>query len=197
MALIRSDKITLLKFARKILEGSFQNSSWHNRAHWSEQFLSLFPITENAPAGLFVSLKQSGNLRGCVGTLVAETGLLDTVARMTLQAAFKDPRFKPLAFSELSQIEIEISLLSPMEKIVQVGQIVPHLHGICVKQNLNSGIFLPQVWEQIPDRENFLSELCYTKAGLPLDAWKDPATDIFIFTVDHFREQEINPDRER
>lgn len=190
MTLAQADKATLLKFARKILEESFKDISYPDRTDWTERFLPLFAIEENVPSAAFVTLKKSGCLRGCVGTTLPEMPLLQTIAKMTLHSAFKDPRFKPLISPELAEVEIEISLLSPLTKINNLDQIVPNLHGVIVKNDYNSGVFLPQVWKQIPEKINFLKELCFSKAGLSSEAWKDPAVEIFIFTVDRFGERD-------
>lgn len=193
MALTQTDKIHLLQLARKVLEESFKDVSlMRNRWEWTEKFLPRFPVSDNSPAAVFITLKlkKSDNLRGCIGTIVPKLPLLSIIAKMTLQSAFHDPRFPPLDRSELTEVRIEISVLSPMQKVNDASQIVPNIHGVFVRKNHNSGLFLPQVWENLPDKEDFLDELCYSKAGLPLNAWKDPKTELYIFTVDHFEEKD-------
>lgn len=189
MPLTQSEKTSLLRLARKVLEESFKDiSARSNRWEWTSDFLLCFPISDNSPAAAFVTLKKSGNLRGCIGTVVPELSLLSITAKMTLQAAFRDPRFPPLDRSELEEVRIEISVLSPMQKIDNANQITPKIHGVLVKKGHNSGLFLPQVWEDIHNKEDFLNELCYSKACLPSNAWKDSKTELYIFTVDHFEE---------
>jgi len=104
-----------------------------------------------------------------------------------LSAAFRDHRFPELEKEELGQIKIEISLLSRLSPVL-VEEIKPWKHGVVVSRDGKSGLFLPQVWEQIPDKESFLGELCQQKAGLPRDCWKDLKTRLYSFSVDAFHE---------
>jgi hypothetical protein len=144
----------------------------------------------NLPAAVFVTLTQEGHLRGCIGTTVPQSGLWEAVRYFAREAAFEDPRFRPLETSELPRTHIEISILSAPERIPDAGAIVPGKHGVIVQRNGRSGLFLPTVWEQIPDKSDFLSELCAQKAGLPRDCWKDPAVELQVFTSDVFGEPE-------
>lgn len=182
------DKSSILKFIRKILEESTKDISLRNRTEWIEPLFPNFPVSDQSGAPLFITLKKGEDLRGCIGTLRPGKTLLHTVAKTALQSAFEDYRFHPLERSELSEITVEVSILSPMQKINRISEIVPGQHGVYVRKNLNAGIFLPQVWEQIPKLEDFLNELCHSKAGLSKEAWKHPETEIYIFTVEHFAE---------
>lgn len=119
---------------------------------------------------------------------MAPQPLLPALAKMTLQSASSDPRFPPVALEELSEIKMEISILSPMRRASGPQEIVPGRHGVCVKRGSRVGLFLPQVWEALPDKTEFLEELCRSKAGLPADAWKDPGTELHVFTVEVFEE---------
>ena len=114
--------------------------------------------------------------------------LLDAVKYAAISAAFSDHRFEPLTKEELPVIKIEISALSSLERIASANNITPVRHGVVVRNGGDSGLFLPQVWEQIPQKEAFLSELCSQKAGLPRDCWKDPKTELYTFTVEAFSE---------
>lgn len=139
----------------------------------------------SAPAAAFVSLHHEHRLRGCIGTLVADRALHETVTRMARLAAFEDPRFPPLTAAELPGIAIEISRLSALV-LAQPEQICPGHHGVCVTCGAHRSVFLPQVallynW----DRETLLSELC-TKAMLPADAWKQPETTLMAFAAEVF-----------
>ncbi len=140
-------------------------------------------------AAVFVTLTKNGRLRGCIGTVVAQQPLIDAVMDMAVGAACNDPRFPRVTPEELKITKIEISVLSPMEKIASHEDILPGVHGVVVRKGARSGLFLPQVWESLPQKNDFLSELCSQKAGIPPDAWKDPSTELYIFTVFKFEEQ--------
>jgi len=142
----------------------------------------------NLPAAVFVTLTQDGHLRGCIGTTAPQSGLWEAVRYFARQAAFEDPRFRPLERGELPRTHIEISILSAPERIADAGAIVPGKHGVIVRKDGHAGLFLPTVWEQLPDKTDFLSEVCAQKAGLPRDCWKDPAVELQVFTSDVFGE---------
>ncbi len=138
----------------------------------------------------FVTLNEHGELRGCIGNLVGSQPLYLTVRDMAVEAATGDPRFSRVNLSELETIEIEISVLSPLEKIDSVDKIQLGVHGVLVRKGFNSGVFLPQVATETGwSKEEFLSTLCSHKAGLPPLAWKDKSTDIYIFTAEVFSEK--------
>ena len=142
-------------------------------------------------SGAFVTLHEAGQLRGCIGNLVGRGPLYLTVRDMAVEAATGDSRFEALKLPELKNIEIEISVLSPMQKIKDVAEIKLGLHGVLVKKGFNSGVFLPQVASETGwSKEEFLSQLCSQKAGLAPDAWKDKSTDIYIFSAEVFSEKE-------
>jgi MEMO1 family protein len=140
------------------------------------------------PAAVFVTLQKSGRLRGCIGMTEPRAPLWRAVQDMAGSAAFRDPRFAAVSATELDALHIEISVLSPLSPVANADAIVPRQHGVVVRRGGRSGLFLPQVWEQIPDKEQFLSVLCAEKAGLPEDAWKDPETRLLVFTVFAFKE---------
>lgn len=158
-----------------------------------QSFMSA-PLADNSqlnlPAAVFVTLTEAGQLRGCIGTTVPQSDLPDAVRYFARQAAFEDPRFPPLEPRELPKTHIEISILSSPESIPDAGAIVPRKHGVIVRRNSHTGLFLPTVWEQLPDKTDFLSELCAQKAGLPRDCWKDPAVKLQVFTSEVFGEPE-------
>ncbi len=141
--------------------------------------------------GAFVTLNERGQLRGCIGNLIGEQPLYLTVRDMAVEAAVRDPRFSPLLLNELKNIEIEISVLSPMEKIDSVEKIQLGKHGVLVRQGSRNGVFLPQVATETGwPKEEFLSNLCTHKAGLSANAWKDKSTEIYIFSAEVFSEKE-------
>jgi hypothetical protein len=142
----------------------------------------------NLPGAVFVTLTEGGALRGCVGTVEPVMTLLDAARYAAFSAAFRDGRFPPLKPEELDKVRIEVSALSAL-KPVKAGGIKPGKMGVVVERGGRSGLFLPQVWEQLPGKEEFLGELCGQKAGLPRDCWKDTGTKLYSFTVDAFSEE--------
>ena len=123
--------------------------------------------------------------------MAAEEPLYLAVQRKALQAATEDPRFSPVTASELRDIRIEISVLSFPKKVQNPDQIVMGRHGVIAKQGRRMGVFLPQVASETGwSREQFLNELCSQKAGLSADAWKDPRTELYVFTANSFSEAE-------
>ena len=136
--------------------------------------------------GAFVSLKKNGKLRGCIGYIEAKKPLCQAIDEMAVAAAFNDPRFPPLKREELQDLDIEISVLTPLRKINHIEEIQVGKHGLYVVRGYYSGLLLPQVATEYRwDRLTFLQETCY-KAGLPADAWKDKKTDIYVFSADIF-----------
>lgn len=138
--------------------------------------------------GAFVTLKKNENLRGCIGYIEAIKPLYKTVAEMAIAAAFNDPRFPPLKSNELKDVNLEISVLSPLKKIDDINEIEVGVHGLYITKGFHSGLLLPQVATEYKwDRLTFLEETCY-KAGLHPNAWKDKDTKIYIFSADVFKE---------
>lgn len=135
----------------------------------------------------FVTLHMQGELRGCIGHIRAITPLAETIQEMALAAAFDDPRFQPVRSEELADIDIEISVISPMHRIRDVNEITVGKHGLYISQGHSSGLLLPQVAsEQGWDRDAFLAGVC-RKAGLSPDAWVRGAV-VSIFTAEIFHE---------
>jgi AmmeMemoRadiSam system protein A len=180
MNLSTADKQLLLHVARDSIEAHLKGKS-------------ATPVKTESPVlcecrGAFVSLHRQGQLRGCIGYLEAVKPLLQTVREMAAAAAFHDPRFRPLQASELDDLEIEISVLSPMRLIQSTDEIEVGKHGLYIVSGYNRGLLLPQVatqcnWDRLP----FLEQTC-CKAGLPSDAWKDPHTKIYVFSAEVFAE---------
>jgi AmmeMemoRadiSam system protein B/AmmeMemoRadiSam system protein A len=133
--------------------------------------------------GAFVTLKERGELRGCIGYVAPMKSLCMTVRDVAAAAAVDDPRFRPVELRELPQLEYEISVLSPLRRVTEIRQIKVGEHGLVVRKGDHEGLLLPQVpVEQHWDRLTFLEQTC-AKAGLPPNAWKDEETDIFMFTA--------------
>lgn len=140
--------------------------------------------------GAFVTLSEHGRLRGCIGTIIGKQPLYLTIRDMAVEAGTGDPRFPQVELSEMKDIEMEVSVLSPLEKIDDPAVIEMGKHGVLVRKGYMSGVFLPQVATETGwSKEEFMSELCSQKAGLPRDAWKGKGTDIYIFTAEVFSEK--------
>jgi hypothetical protein len=184
MMLNIEQKKKLLEIARKSIETYLKTGK-------------KLEVTETDPAlikemGAFVTLHKNGELRGCIGHMVGNEPLYLTVRDMAQEAATGDPRFPAVTLPELKDIEIEISALSPLEKADSADKIQMGVHGVIVKRGFNSGVFLPQVATETGwSKEEFLSNLCAHKAGLPADAWKDKDTELYIFTAEVFSEKDV------
>jgi len=148
----------------------------------------------DAPGAAFVTLTQDGQLRGCIGSLVAHRSLRDDVASNALAAAFDDPRFPPLRADELARTRIEVSVLSqpvPMSFTSRedaLSQLRPGVDGVVLGARGRRATFLPQVWEELPEPEQFIAHL-FRKAGLPPTYWGDDVT-ISRYAVTAFIEDE-------
>ena len=178
MNLSPADKQLLLQVARDSIASHLQGKA-------ATPAKGTSPVLEEL-RGAFVSLHRRGQLRGCIGYIEAVKPLLQTVREMAPAAAFQDPRFRPLQADELADLEIEISVLTPLKLIKSTDEIEVGRHGLYIARGLNRGLLLPQVATQYHwDRQTFLEQTC-TKAGLPSHAWKDSDTQIFIFRAEIF-----------
>ncbi len=143
--------------------------------------------------GTFVTLTIENNLRGCIGNLTARESVLKSIEENARHAAFHDHRFNPLKKNDLEQIRIEISILTEPEPLDfnDASDLIAILKekkcGVIIKKGMASATFLPQVWEQIPDPEEFLSHLCL-KAGLAALAWQTEKLNIMTYEVECFME---------
>jgi hypothetical protein len=177
-----SDKITLLKYARETLNQYFE-----------AQIVPLPRFINNMlkiKRGAFVTLKKQGELRGCIGHMSEDTPLCTIIGALALRASFNDTRFSPLTQEELSQVEIEISVLTPFTRIDSADQIVLGVDGVIVKKGNQQAVFLPQVATETGwSKEVFLDQLCY-KAGLKAGDWKD--AELFTFQANVFSESEFH-----
>ncbi len=145
------------------------------------------PLSERlrVPAAAFVSLHSGGELRGCIGTFARDRPLHRVVRDMATAAAFDDPRFTPVREEEVDSIDIEISVLSDLRR-TEPEFVVPGLHGVSIVFGEHKGVFLPQVATEAGwDRMALLEQTCL-KAGLPANAWRDPAAEISVFTAEVF-----------
>lgn len=140
--------------------------------------------------GVFVTLEINGQLRGCIGTIQPVMPLYEAVIKNAASAAYSDPRFSPLTKEEADKLEIEISVLTEPVKLnyIDASDLLKKLNhdlGIIIKKGFATATFLPQVWEQLPDKEQFLANLCL-KANLNPEAWKDKDMEIYIYKVEKF-----------
>jgi len=175
------EKIALLKLARKTIQNILENKKPPRTEY-------KFPLFKEK-RGAFVTLHKNKMLRGCIGYIFGLKPLEDTIIEMAQAAAFHDHRFPPLAKDELPDLEIEISVLTPVREIDNVDEIEVGKHGIIIERGSYSGLLLPQVATEYGwDRKTFLEHTCQ-KAGLPQDAWKQEGTKIKIFSADIFHEE--------
>lgn len=173
---------TLLELARRALTAAVE----------CREFLENLPRIEilQHPAGAFVTLRRRGRLRGCIGQLATADPLVQVVAHCARAAALEDPRFEPVRPHELSELDIELSVLSPLFEITS-GQIEVGRHGLLISRGWQRGVLLPQVAAEYGwPAERFLEETC-TKAGLERDAWKHPDTRVEAFTAEIFSESDF------
>lgn len=178
MSISEADKKRLLELARSSIRAHLKGESIPSLAGASPLLCE--------PRGVFVSLHRQGRLRGCIGYLEAVKPLGQSVMEMAAAAAFHDPRFRPLGPEELADLEVEISVLTPMQPLDKVENIEVGKHGLYIEKGRCRGLLLPQVATEYRwDRTTFLEQTC-CKAGLPPQAWKEPDTRIFTFTADIF-----------
>ena len=178
----QNQKESLLALARETLEGYIKEAK--------KPKASITDPALQEQLGCFVTLRKSGQLRGCMGEFSPTTPLWQTVIDRTIVAATEDPRFSPVESKELDDINIEISVLSKPESIDNWQKIELGIHGVIVQKGSRSGTYLPQVgtehnWNNI---EDFLSNLCQSKAGLPADCYKDKDVNLLTYTADVFSE---------
>ncbi len=164
-------------------------------AHASIEQLAQDNLWLREKAACFVTLTQNGQLRGCIGTLEAHRSLLEDVIHNANAAAFYDTRFSPLGRDELDITEIEVSLLSTMQPLDflseqdALAQLRPGIDGVLLESGLHRGTFLPQVWQQLPDKKDFMAHL-KNKAGLASDFWSDDIK-LYRYTVSKWKENDF------
>jgi AmmeMemoRadiSam system protein A len=191
--MVEEDKLTeeegrcLLSVARETI---------HQRLFSSER--QDLPDSQVSPKfsekrGTFVTLTIDGGLRGCIGHIIPQEPLLEGIRINAINAAFQDPRFRPLSRKEWERVKIEISILTTPEALTYsdaedlLDKLRPGIHGVIIKKGFHQATFLPQVWEQLPDKKEFLTHLCM-KAGLERDAWKKEKLEVSTYQVQAFEE---------
>lgn len=179
----------LLKFARETILKEL--------AREQDTEISLAPehvraeLKENR--GVFVTLNKNGQLRGCIGNIEPVKSIFDGVSDNAKNAAFHDPRFRPLAQDELDSVQIEVSILTRPELLEYndaqdlIKKLRPGIDGLIIRKQSRGATFLPQVWEQLEAPEAFLSHLC-AKAGLAPDEWKMGSLEVLTYQVQFFEE---------
>ncbi len=187
--LTREEGDILLKVARETIKQRLFPDSVNS---FSEEELDREVFREKR--GVFVTLNKRGSLRGCIGHIIPYLPLIDGVRENAINAAFNDPRFPPLSQREFNDIVIEVSILTRPRKVEfedfkeLLSKLIPFKHGVILKKGINQATFLPQVWEQLPKKEDFLTHLCL-KAGLLPNAWMDKDIEVMTYEVQAFEEK--------
>jgi uncharacterized protein len=173
------DRKILLGLARDAITNCIRTGKLTSRESTSTALLGQ--------QGCFVTIKQQGALRGCIGNFISDKPLHQLVQEMAVSAAIHDPRFYPMKEEDLANFDLEISVLSPLAKITSPEEVEVGRHGLYLEKNFSRGVLLPQVAQEHGwDRETFLNKTAL-KAGLKQDDWKEGA-DIYVFTAEVFGE---------
>jgi AmmeMemoRadiSam system protein B/AmmeMemoRadiSam system protein A len=178
LGLNEEEKKTLHHIAKTVIENKARGKA-------VPEFKIESPILKEN-RGAFVTIQKKGQLRGCIGYIEGHGPLHKTIEEMAEAAAFRDPRFSPVKEKELPELDIEISVLTPLKRIKDVNEIQVGKHGIYIVRGMWAGLLLPQVATEYGwDRLAFLEHTCQ-KAGLPPNAWKEKDIEIYIFSADIF-----------
>ena len=170
----------LLQLARNVISKISVGESVESQDYYSD--------TLSSKLGVFVTLHKNDELRGCIGFVEGIRPLQDAVIEMAQSAAFNDPRFTSVTSDEVDDLELEISVLSPIEEVKNIEEIVVGKHGLIIEQGFYKGLLLPQVAsENHWDRTEFLQHTC-RKSGLPVNAWQEKNTKIYFFSAEIFSE---------
>ena len=159
----------------------------HGRKNWRPTTVDL-PVPLREPGASFVTLHTSGRLHGCIGSVEPRSPLAVDVAKNAQSAALLDPRFPPLAASEVDDTEIEVSVLSSFQPVVYTSlddlcrRVRPEVDGVLVERGWQRGLLLPQVWEQLPIPHDFLAHVAL-KAGASITIYTQPDTHVYVFQV--------------
>jgi len=181
----------LLNLARQTIA---EKLGGHDARSATDELLNTLDDDQfHLPRGTFVTLKIKGQLRGCIGNLTSTESVVEGVRRNAVNAALHDPRFPALSGDELERSRIEVSILSEPRPLAYrdgpdlIQKLRPHVDGVIIRKGPASATFLPQVWEQLPVPEDFLTHLCL-KAGLPAGAWKNSELEVLTYQVQYFEE---------
>ena len=171
-SLSSDEKRMLKKIAYESIKDSLEGKGISRPSHLTDNLL--------AKCGAFVSLHKQNRLRGCIGHFGEDVPLYEIVAEMARAAAFEDPRFVPVSHEELDNIDIEISVLTPMRRIQSLDEFEMHRHGIYIRKGYRSGTFLPQVADEVNwTKEEFVSHCAQDKAGLGWEGWRD--AELYVY----------------
>jgi len=193
-AMSETDKLTeeegrgLVEVARKTIQKALFNPKDQSE-----------PETASSPKfqerrGTFVTLTLNGALRGCIGHIIPQESLIEGVRINAVNAAFRDPRFRPLGQDEFEKIKVEVSILTEPKPVTYtdaqdlLAKLSPGTDGVIIRKGYHQATFLPQVWEQLPDKKDFLTHLCL-KAGLDRDAWAYEKLEVHAYQVQAFEEE--------
>ena len=185
MELSLEEKKILLEAARNSIELLFKGEKVE------EPDYTIHPLLKSY-AGAFVTLTEYGSLRGCIGYIISDQPLWQTVCEAAVQASQNDPRFPPVRRSEIKNLEIEISILSEPFPLNNYDEIEIGKHGLILNEKGRRGLLLPQVpIEHHLNREQFLDAICH-KTGFPAGYWRKQFLNLSAFTATVFSESEIN-----
>jgi AmmeMemoRadiSam system protein A len=185
--LTEADGRYLLALARKTIEQAL-----YDRKETGDS-VSQLPAVFNERRGTFVTLTIGGSLRGCIGHIIPQETLMEGIRVNAINAAFRDPRFQPLSKGEWREVKIEISILTDPRPLSYedtedlLKKLRPGIDGVIIKKGYRQATFLPQVWEQLPKKEEFLTHLCL-KAGLGGNEWKKGILEVSTYQVQAFEE---------
>ena len=180
----------LLGVARETIKNKLDNRE-EPQIDWKE-----IPERFKERLGTFVTVTIRGNLRGCIGHIIPREALIEGIKENAINAAFRDPRFLPLTKEEFERIKIEISILTMPQELSYTDaedlleKLRPGIDGVIIKKGFYEATFLPQVWDQLPTKEAFLSELCM-KAGLSSHSWKREKLQVSTYQVQAFEEEKL------
>ncbi|NLA75731.1 MAG: AmmeMemoRadiSam system protein A [Deltaproteobacteria bacterium] len=175
----------LLSIARKTIEARLFKRDIAEQKIENKKYLET--------RGTFVTLTINGNLRGCIGHIIPQESLIEGIRINAINAAFNDPRFQPLSKGEWAGVKVEISILTEPARLKYsdaedlLSKLRPGVDGLIIEKGYQSATFLPQVWEQLPGKEEFLRQLC-VKAGLSSNEWKKGALAVYTYQVQAFEE---------
>jgi AmmeMemoRadiSam system protein A len=181
------EKKTLLQEARGAMEKAVKGEKLQ-----ALEMASMTPLLREEGAS-FITLTIQGELRGCIGALEPYQPLVKDVREHAIAAALEDPRFPPVRPNELNQIEIEISRLTIPKRLEYkdaedlLSKLRPQVDGVILRDGYRRATFLPQVWEKLPDKAEFLDNLCY-KMGAEPETWRHKPLEVLIYQVEEFHE---------
>ena len=182
-----NEALVAIRLARGAIESELLDKDLPNMEHLPSSFKNN--------GAVFVTIKNrpDNSLRGCIGSLIAHRALCEDIVANSISSAFNDPRFAPLKKEELSNVKLELSVLSEPARLHYTGvdelmsKITPNVDGLIVKYEDKQATFLPSVWAEIPQKEQFLALLC-KKAGLDGEFYKTGKLDIYTYGAEKFEE---------